>query len=71
MLYEINNIEQLRKVKGIWYADLEKWKPSISRWVYRKIVSWKEIASKLSMEKMCGIFEITEKDCEDLLKNSC
>lgn len=68
MKIEIENLEQLRRTKGISYDDLEK--QNISRWTYHSSITWKRAVTPKTMKKMVQIFNVNEKDLENLLKNS-
>lgn len=68
MLYKIKTLEELRKVKNIWYEDMEKWENSISRWTYRDIIAWRRKPTENSISKIAMIFWVEEKEIIRLLK---
>lgn len=68
MNIEIDNIEQLRKVRGLSYDDLEK--QNLSRWTYHSVVNWTRPVSDTSINKMTQIFNVKREEIISLLKNN-
>ncbi len=65
MLIEIQNIEQLRKVKWLSYEDLEK--QNLSRGTYHSIVRWTRPVSDRSIQKLTQIFDVRKEEILPLI----